>query len=536
MIVPYFNTHTASVPPKHQNNGQRPHALFRLISYNLFPKLYPTIPDMTRDLHRIKDMGFESVWINPFFETCNDMDWIAAHIHEGVRKAGLDKTNIHSRPHSSYAIRSFDIDPIISDNTKIKDPDIRRGKDYEDIKEFTKECKKLDLLCLGDIVLRHVAADHPLIKEKPHLFKKHSNGNFVIFGRDENLSCENDATWDDVIAFDFEDPEIEDEVIETYLRPYCSLMIETFGFEGFRIDSAGEMPRSLYQKIVPMIDEMCMQKHGKRAYLLGETLGIDIKKFMHLDGFMDAVYNSVYFHLKDPHSVWKEGHQDLSHTKGIMQNIAPSIGFPGNHDVPRIADVHQGSDDPIRSTKDSIATVAFLSNGGYFLQYGDEWGIKTRVNVFDSNPAEVSPKARRYDLSSFIKRVNLTLGALPSPGSFEWTQKCFLRDDDAKKDNLAAFYIHLGEGFTGDGHLVLCNTSEANLKVDCKRYNHLLTANGQISTPEKDIPPKCVYLCGDISLTKELTQRLKLHNVRIIRNGIQESGQTLHPHQTYEYV
>jgi len=213
---------------------------------------------MTDDLKRIKDMGFSSVWVNPLFEPCKTVDWITEEIRKVEAERGIAKTKIHSKAGSPYAVRSFSINEKISNyaSSGLSEED-RQKADYKDVRAYTDKCRELGLVPMTDIVMRHVSADSDLVKKHPHWFKRHSNGNFVIFGRDENYKAQGQS-WDDVLEFNFDDPIVMEEVLEDHIRPMCRILINEFGFEGLRIDAAGKIPKQVYDRVIPLIDMLCL--------------------------------------------------------------------------------------------------------------------------------------------------------------------------------------------------------------------------------------------------------------------------------------
>ncbi len=319
----------------------RPYWRVRLRSYNQHPLLYDNILAMTEDLNRIADLGFSHVWVNPLFEPCQNADWVADEITRSFKRADITskKPRVYNFAGSPYATRSLNLNPNISAHTNEDiSKEEREKRDNKDVRRYTDKARSLNIVPLCDFVMRHVAADHPIISspKHQHWFKRHPNGNYCFFNRDENYRPSG-QTWDDVIELNYDDPVARREIIDTYLKPMAEKVINRWGFEGLRIDYAGRVPRDVYAEIIPFIDQLCMKKWGKPAQILGETLGHKIEEYMPAKGYMDWVYNWVYFapFTKD---FWQNDNTDFSRDKGILQNeVAPTIGFAGSHDVKRIA-------------------------------------------------------------------------------------------------------------------------------------------------------------------------------------------------------
>lgn len=336
------NAHVVITRPRRKELG-------RLLSYNQFPAHYANLREMadspTEGLQHIKDLGFTNVWINPVFESCKNLDFAAAEIKRGLdleRAKGLEigakHYKVNSKPGSPYAVHSLNIDERYSSH-KGEPADERREKDYDDVRYYTDKARSLGLTPMSDFVIRHVAVDHPLVKEKPHWFKRNPNGTLVFFGRDER-QLPGIKSWDDVVEFNYDDPKLRREIVEEYVKPMAKLIIQRFGFQGLRIDTAAKVPPEVYDMVLPYIDALAQKEHGKPAIILGETLARDISNFYRLKGRVDYCYNSIFFAPHDK-AYWGQDHNGFAHAKGSLQTfVAPTIGFAGNHDVLRAANYY----------------------------------------------------------------------------------------------------------------------------------------------------------------------------------------------------
>ncbi|MDR3450250.1 MAG: alpha-amylase family glycosyl hydrolase [Alphaproteobacteria bacterium] len=624
--------------------------LQRLRSYNQFASYYENIPAMTADLPRIAAMGFTSIWVNPLFAPSRDLEAIKKEITRGIDAAGGENSHkrLHAKAGSPYALRGLDINSALSAH---KDEKLsaaeRRGRDYADIRAYTDKARELGMTPLFDFVMRHVAVDNPLVAEHPHWFKRHANGNFMFFGRDENYRTHSQS-WDDVLEFDYGNPQATREIIDQHLKPMAELVVKQFGFAGLRIDAAGMVPDQVYREIVPFIDKLCLEEHGAPALMLGETLGQDVSHFLGVGGHMDYVYNSVYFYPFTK-NFWLADNTSLSYAKGMLQqHVGPTVGFIGNHDVTRGADhylnnkhvrgtalqtairkgcknphiregvlnlfsalCHKGSleqdsidkvtrvidlafpgEDPAkallsyrnlsalmvkasptssrgraiygaitdvlfaaayreaavdeygatyhsankgplneldlvkllplntdrenltRHLRQAMCFAAFASDGGWFFQLGDEWGVTKRTNLFTASPRDLQQRAAPdLDLSGFVGSVNKVLAQLPGPVNLEWVQRCYLQSP--KDPGMATFLIHQGEGFSQPAHMIVANLGLAPLALSLADYKELRRADGRNTGPGKDAPPACVYLCGNIELSVALQHELARTGVKV---------------------
>jgi starch synthase (maltosyl-transferring) len=66
-----------------------------------------------------------------------------------------------------------------------------------------------------------------------------------------------------------------------------------------------------------------------------------------------------------------------------------------------------GIQDPVvlrQRMLEKIMVAAFFSDGGYVLQYGDDFGVETAVDLF--NPKKIEESDKLFDLTMEIKNIN----------------------------------------------------------------------------------------------------------------------------------
>lgn len=469
----------------------------RIRCYNQYPGLYQDFDAMREDLERIKKMGFKQVWVNPFYTPCQ---------YNPI-------PNMTNRIHSPYAMQNESIYP-------------RYAKNENSVKRYTAKANELGLTTVFDLVARHVAIDHRFVNgdqfflEKYSIdtkkwFKRHSNGNLVMHNMDENYKPLTDNPWCDIATFNYDDPVICEQIIEYYWKPFIQHNIEYLGFQGIRIDAPAMVNNKVLSRLTEIAKKACQRKFQRDPLIIAETIGRGyMEENLALKGIVTHTMNSVFWMPGPeggygyPFDLWHQDDNWFTKNKGLLQQVGPTIGFPGSHDEPRY--VQQLIDKGIKDNallakrmREKLAVTAFCSDGGWILQYGDEFGATKPVNVFDPTPIEYHQEddLRRFDLSDFICEVNTILAQLPEPHFPEWAQRVFLPDHP----DLVTFIIHQGWGYTGTSFVIVANTNPSETVVLTEKdLGEIMLANGRNDTLEKQTKPQTIYLCGSINASSEL--------------------------------
>jgi len=464
----------------------------RLRLYNQYPGCYINFAQMTTDLVRIKAMGFDQVWVNPFYQTCQH---------------NLLNSN---KVHCPYAM---------SDHMSIN-PEY--GDSFRDVIKYTKRANELDIAPLFDLVARHVAIDHPFVNGDPHLLKKgidtkrwflrHPNGNFVIKGMDENYTSIKDDPWSDVVAFDYSNPVVRQEIFDYFWKPFIDFNIRKLGFQGARLDAVGSISRETHELLLPYIDKVCQEVHNKKAYLVAETVGL---RYMPFNGVVQGLVTHTMnnsFWMPGPegridrdkkevkYELWRDDSNWHETSKSELQKIGPSAGHSGSHDEDRYPHILKsaGIKDPNLMKQrmiEMIMVAAFGSNGGHILAFGDEFGIEDKVDLLHRKVVHVAEE-KKYDLKEEITEINSIVNQLPSPSKNEWTQRVYLD----KYPELVIFIVHKNTGFDGDSHIIIgnINSTKHDIRLDQAMLDEILKANGRNTTAAQLKQPNKVYLCGNV--------------------------------------
>lgn len=473
----------------------------RLRLYNQYPGCYTNFAQMTADLERIRSMGFDQVWVNPFYQTC--------------QKNFLNPNKTHC--------------PYAMSDHQMLNPEY--GSSFKDVIDYTTKAKELGIVPLIDLVARHVAIDHPLVTGDPKLlqkgidtkrwFQRHPNGNFVIKGMDENYKPLKADPWSDVVAFDYSDPIILKEIFEHFWKPFIDFNIQKLGFQGARLDAIGSIPRAAHELILPYIDEVCQKVHGKKAYLVAETVGLRYMPYngvvqglvthtMNNSFWMPGPEGRIDYEKKPVHyDLWQDDLNWHTTSKLELQKIGPAAGHSGSHDEDRYPHIlkENGIEDPAvikQRMLEMIMVAAFGSNGGHILAFGDEYGIDTKVDLLHRKVIDI-PGQKLFDLKDEITQINSIVRQLPEPTKEEWSQRVFYPGHP----ELVIFIVHPTAGFENEPYLIIGDTSnkEKAFKLDHESINEFLTANGRNKLPAQLKQPSAIYLCGDFENDLELKKK-----------------------------
>lgn len=354
---------------------------------NLFPRLIGSFANMTRLLPHIADLGFNVVWLQPF--------WKASQLPSPwLRKTG-----------SCYAIQSYsEIDSRHRTD--------RAGNQFEDVKAFTSAARALGLLPVADLVVHHVAHDHQWVSEDMgkrrfryldrDIIRNHPTdvyphgqlvGPLVIPAGGLSPFPEKDpalgSCWDDVAHFNYERTDTFSEMIEEWKR-LIDLHLD-LGFSGFRCDCASLVPRQLWAILI----DYANHRSPEQLVWIAETVGAPWDAIVRtLSGLnFDAVTNSVFF--------WNGADDYFYRELGMFRHVAPSIGFVGSHDTPWHTEFLSNCDIRIELAR-RYAIALFLSDG-IIMPYGFEFGMNIRLSVFNTEPKDLDKK---FDISPFVREFN----------------------------------------------------------------------------------------------------------------------------------
>ena len=341
--------------------------------YNLFPRYFAAMDEWRSILPHVKEMGFTTIFVNPFHET------------------GFSG--------SLYAVKDyFRLNPLF----------MRSGQDPADFRplvKFIADCKGTGLEPVMDLVINHTAIDSPLVKQHQAWYKHDPSGAvsspFAIDPGDPGKV----TVWGDLASIDNEHS-ADRENLWNYWDSIVAFY-QKKGILGFRCDAAYQVPVALWKWLI----ERAKNRYNGSVFY-AETLGCRLDQVEALrDSGFDYLFNSVKW--------WNYDQSWALDQHSTNKHIAPSIGFAESHDTERLASVPPGSE---QVQKSRYAFAAIFSTG-LLMPMGFEYGATTRIDVVRGAPTDIDKK--KWDMTQWARAMNrlkLSVPVLAEEGS--WRPLC----------------------------------------------------------------------------------------------------------------
>ena len=319
--------------------------------YNLFPLVAGKIPDWTEKIDYIKDLGFDTVYINPIFQT------------------GYSK--------NLYAPKSF-----IEFSDEFLDPFSKEGNSQ--FKEFIEACHNKGLKVIYELIFTHTSIDSVLLLEHPDWYII-EDGNLKKYAiKSQNSWIE----WGDLLELNNNS---EDNEIRNSLWAYWRYLVEEFilfGVDILKIHSAYCLPQRELKNLI---------KDTKEKYphveFIGDNLGASFGDMLDLSrAGVDYLFTSFkWWDFKAP---WFfEQHYKLKDNVKL-------ISFPENYDTERVSHKYNGNE----NAQKIMYGIAALINKGVSVPIGFETGSKVKLNDLSSFTFEFEHE--EFDIKDFIKKIN----------------------------------------------------------------------------------------------------------------------------------
>lgn len=321
--------------------------------YNLFPRLVGKMDKWEEHFPRIKDLGFDYVYINPF------------------HYAGFSG--------SLYAPKDYyDFNPLFVD-TSSKNPPMKQ------LEHMIEAAKESDLKMVMDLVINHTAKDHPFTRTHADWYLRDEKGEVKSPGA---MGDDGWIEWGDLAEIDNENSS-DKKALWAYWKELVEFYVDK-GFEGFRADAAYQVPAELWEILI-----QAAKKKNPKVTFFAESLGCLPEQTVALgEAGFDYLFNSSKW--------WDFNENWLLEQNELTRNIAPSIAFPESHDTLRLAHEYGGVEAAI---KQRILFTGFFS-AGWMITMGMEYGFKNKTDVVMTMPTDWENTG--VDLSGLIKGINET--------------------------------------------------------------------------------------------------------------------------------
>ncbi|MBF0410814.1 MAG: alpha-amylase [Candidatus Riflebacteria bacterium] len=317
--------------------------------YNLFPRIIGNMLKWREHYPRIKNMGFNAVYVNPF------------------HYPGFSGSLYSPKEYYKY-------NPVFIDDSSHLSPG-------EQLKESIDACHREGLLFIMDLVINHTAIDCTLVNEHPAWYHWKNgkvqnpgawdNGRWVEWGDLAEINNLNSSDRDNLWNFWW-----------TMMSHYIEM-----GVDGFRCDAAYQVPSELWRFL---IGHSRNKKPG--CLFLAESLGCSFDQVQMLAGVgFDYLFNSSkYWDYNQP---W--GMEQYSKISPVVKTIS----FVESHDTQRL----------MEELKYDLAAIkrqflfSALFSAGLMIPVGFEYGFKRQLNVVDTYPSWWETPTT--DLTEYIKSV-----------------------------------------------------------------------------------------------------------------------------------
>ncbi len=312
-----------------------------LYIYNLFPRLYKNVKEWEKQVKKISDMGFNSIYVNPF--------------HYPGFSGSLYAPKEYYKYHPDF---------------------FSKGKSEEEqLKEFLDLCKKNNILVFMDLVVNHTSIDSTLIAEHKDWYLLTETGDVKRPGAWENGQY---VTWGDLATFNLEYSPDRDN-LWNYLLEVCRHYLK-LGFSGFRCDAAYQVPNDFWSFIIATL-----KKEFDEVLFLAETLGCTPVQ-------VQALSNCGFNYIFNSSKWWNYNDSWCLEQYSLTRNIAPSISFPETHDTPRLFE---------ELGKNEVAFLQRLYfeaifSSGFMITSGFEYGFVNKINVVQTKPEDWEDTGRDY--------------------------------------------------------------------------------------------------------------------------------------------
>jgi starch synthase (maltosyl-transferring) len=351
-----------AIPPAERTHTTAPRI------YNLFPLLVGRVGDWAAELPRIGRMGFDWVYLNPFHET------------------GFSG--------SLYAVKNVDaLDARFRDGSGF-------GDDDASIRFFVDKAEGNGLKVMIDLVINHASKDAVLAEEHREAFLQNMWGELESpFAVDPDDPTKR-TVWGDLAEFDYAKPEARDFLVAFWDR-YIARM-QGLGVKGFRCDAAYKVPPAVWERLIGEA-----KSRDPEVLFAAETLGCTFEetKATAKAGF-DYLFNS--FAWWDFKQAWAlESYEQL-------RLLAPSISFPENHDMERVA-ARFGAEEHERIARELTLryTLAAFFASGVLMPIGYEWGYRRKLHVVETTPNDRESQTG-IDISDRITAINRLKASIPA--------------------------------------------------------------------------------------------------------------------------
>lgn len=288
-----------------------------------------TFNKVTEQLHRIKDLGADIVWLMPIYP-----------IGQKNRKGSLG---------SYYAVKDY----------KAVNPEFGTKEEF---KQLVDSAHSLGMKVILDWVANHSSPDNVWVKDHLDYYTKDSLGNAPIptIGTD----------WDDVADLNYDNPEMRAAMTDA-----MQYWLKEFDIDGYRCDVAGMVPIDFWIENRKALEQI------KPVFMLAEGAETDLYK----------AFNMTYgWPFKDLLISIGKGEKDFSaiekYFNQVKKDYTPNdiiMYFTTNHDENSWNYLEK---DAFGVNLKNYITLTYAMGGMPLIYDGQESGLDKQLEFFEKDP------------------------------------------------------------------------------------------------------------------------------------------------------
>ncbi|MBA4275893.1 alpha-amylase family glycosyl hydrolase [Flavobacterium sp.] len=234
----------------------------------------------------------------------------------------------------------------------------------EDLKALVKKIHGLGMHVIVDWVANHSAWDNALAKDHPDWYSKTPEGNFQPTPWYD---------WEDIIDFDFENPELR-----KYMTDALKYWVKETDIDGYRCDVAGFIPVDFWENARAELDEI------KPVFMLGEWESRDLHKKAFDMTYSWSLWDKMHAVTKD-HKSLAGLIEYMAHDVSTFPKDAYRMTFTENHDKNSWeGNQYSNFGDGLEASMVLACTV----NGMPLVYSGQEAGLNRSLKFFDKDLIE----------------------------------------------------------------------------------------------------------------------------------------------------
>lgn len=335
-----------------------------LILYSVNPRSLGELPQWNAAVQEAERLHCNTIHLNPFHPVT-----AARKIHHGAEVSG-----------SLYAMTDhFTIGAEFCGGAD-------QATAWYHLRDFIKNAGARKIRVMADLVLHHVAVDHPAVVRHPEFFKRNADGSLFVSGPA-------DDPWCDIAAIDYTNP----GAWEYFLGQdgYWLRMVDQYidaGFSAFRCDAVYWLPQLVWEQVIHHV-----LRRRPDAIILAETLGLSgqdaaLMRDALREGGTQVLYDLCY---DDFVRNWdgRDVHALNQGRAGRLDDISRfgRMGFVDSHDFqPRAATLREFYKDTSGAVADArIAmtclrdyAVACFTNNSVMIPRGFQYCVESNTGPF----------------------------------------------------------------------------------------------------------------------------------------------------------